>query len=115
MGALANYKTILTTAVANAGTLVIAAYPAGSSQATLNGTNGGRVTINDNDTYPQAASGAGTVAITYGASTITITNNSGVTWPAGASLIASFGRTDRNGGYNLVIGTTADTAKAGNL
>lgn len=100
MGSLANIKTILGTAVANAGTVVVA-YPAGTNQALLTGTTGGSVAVNANDTYKQAASGAGTVAFTFGASNITITNNSGATWPAGAELIASFGRVDINGSYNL--------------
>lgn len=100
MSALANIKATLAAAVANAGTVVVP-YPAGFVQADLNGTTGGSVAINSNDRWPQAASGAGTVAFTFGASNITITNNSGVTWPASAELIAGFGRRDINGNYNL--------------
>lgn len=102
MGSLANIKTILATAVANAGTVIVP-YPAGTTQAMLTGTTGGSVAISANDVYKQAGSGAGTVAFTFGliGTGITITNNSGVAWPAGAELIASFGRTDINGSYNL--------------
>jgi hypothetical protein len=114
MGSKALFSGRLDTAVANAGTYVVSAYPTGSTQASLTGSTGGGVAISNNDYWPQG-SGAGTVSFTFGASTITITNNSGVTWAAGSTIIASFGRTDRNGSYNLVIGTTADTAKAGNL
>ncbi len=114
MGSKAIFTGRLSADVANAGTFVISAYPAGSTQASLTGSTGGGVAISNNEYWPQG-SGAGTVSFTFGASTITITNNSGVTWVSGSSIIASFGRTDRNGVYNLVIGTTADTAKAGNL
>jgi len=106
--------TTITTAVAPAGTLTVS-YPTGSTQASLTGSIGGSVSINNNDTFPQAASGAGTVAFTFGASNITITNNSGITWQVGDILRAGFGKVPRNGSYNLVIGTTFDTAKAGNL
>lgn len=114
MGAIAITKTTLASAVANAGTVVVS-YPAGQTQASLQNSIGGVVAVANNESYKQAASGAGTVAFAFGASNVTITNNSGVTWPAGAELIISFGRVDRNGSYNLVIGTAADTAKAGNL
>lgn len=111
MGAIANVKQTLAAAVANAGTVVIAAYPAGTDKALLDGTAGGVVAVNST-TYKQGA-GAGTVAIAYGASSITITNNTGETWPAGADFVASFGRTDKNGSYNLVIGTGRQDAAAG--
>ena len=99
MSAIANVKILLATAVAPAGT-VTSAYPAGIVQADLTGTTGGKVAV-DHDVFPQAASGAGTVAITFGASNITLTNNSGVTWPVGATVIASFGSVDIKGSYNL--------------
>lgn len=91
--AIASITAVLAAAVANAGTVTIP-YPAGQTQASLASSTGGMVVINNNMVYPQAASGAGTVALTFGASDITITNNSGETWPAGASLIASFGAKD---------------------
>lgn len=115
MGAIANQKYVLPAAVANAGTVVIPAYPAGFVQADLSATVGGRVAVNSNDVYPQAASGAGTVLFTFGASTITLTNNSGIPWPAGSELIVSYGVNNRNGSYNLTIGTAYNQAKAGNL
>ncbi len=114
MSAIANVTTTLASAVADAGTVVISAYPTGTVQATLLGSTGGEVMINDANRWPQG-SGAGTVAFTFGASTITITNNSGVTWALGSKLIASFGVTARKGSYNLTIGTEYNQAKAGNL
>ncbi len=119
MGALANTSTVLASAVANAGTVVVN-YPAGQSQGTLIGSTGGKVAINNNDVYPQAGSGVA-VTFTFGASNITITNNTGVSWPANSTLIASFGDNTEDGSYNPDIrvdaivpltaatGTTGDT------
>lgn len=119
MGALANASAVLGSAVANGGTLTVS-YPSGQSQGTLIGSTRGRVAINNNDVYPQAGSGAA-VAFTFGASNITITNNTGVTWPAGATLLASFGDNTDDGSYNADVrvdaivaltaatGTTSDT------
>jgi hypothetical protein len=96
MGAIANAKFTLAAAVANAATVTMA-YPAGTTQASLTGSTGGSVMVGQDGPYRQ---GVG-VEIAFGASLITITNNTGFTWPAGAELIASFGRTDINGSYNL--------------
>lgn len=93
-------KVTLATAVANAGTVTVP-YPAGQTQDSLTGSTGGSVAVGDNDVFPQAASGAGTVAFAFGASNITITNNTGVTWPIGTVITAGFGRVDINGNYNL--------------
>lgn len=100
MGALANAKTILAAAVANGGTITFA-YPAGTDQDffTDSGPNAGQVVVNQ-QTFPEGT-GAGTVAIAYGASNITVTNNTGAAWPVQAEVFASFGRTDINGSYNL--------------
>jgi hypothetical protein len=72
--------------VANSGTITNIAYPAGTNQAFFTGGNassGSVAVVNENDVYRQTASQIG---VTYGASTITVTNSSGVTWPAGATL-----------------------------
>lgn len=85
---------VLTSAVNNAATLTVA-YPAGTNQAFFTGANAagsGQAVLNDNDVFPQAASGAGTVAFTYGSSDITVTNNSGATWPIGAKVTFMFDR-----------------------
>lgn len=102
MSSLAVTRAVLAAQVNNAGTVVIP-YPAGTNQASLITSTGGEVVVNDNDRYPQALSGGGTVAFTFGASDITITNNSGVTWPAASTILASFGSSDFEGRYNAGI------------
>jgi len=112
--------TTLATAVANGGTVVLD-YPAGTTQATFIGANAapntGAVVLNNNEVYPEAASGV-RVAISYGASNVTITNNTGATWPAGSTIRAQFGRVgnDRPGfqpgpavtALTTAFGTAAD-------
>lgn len=119
MGALANTSAVLASAVTDSNTVTVA-YPAGKTQGDLIGSTGGRVVINNNDAYPQAGSGAA-VVFTFGSSNITITNNTGVTWAAGSTLLASFGDNTEDGSYNPDIrvdaivpltaatGTTGDT------
>ena len=99
MSSLAVAKAVLAAAVANNQTVAIP-YPAGFTQAFLIGSTGGSLAVNNNDRFPQAPSGAGTVAFAFGADTITITNNSGVTWPVGAELIVGFGDSQIGGTYN---------------
>ena len=103
MGSLGTTKVTLSSAVANGATLTVA-YPTGLDRAALSGTTGGAAALNNNDTFPQAASGTGTVAFAFGASNITVTNNSGIAWAAGSELIFSFGKTSRNGSYNVTVG-----------
>lgn len=99
MSAKGNSKITLAAAVATAGTVTMP-YPTGLVQADLANTTSGQIAVG-NDVFPQAASGAGTVALAFGASSITVTNNSGIAWPAGSEVIGSFGRIDINGSYNL--------------
>lgn len=99
MGALGNSKTVLAADVADGATVTVP-YPAGLAQADLTDSTGGVVAVGNNDVWPQG-NGDGTVALTFGASNVTVTNNSGITWPAGAEVIASFGQVDINGSYNL--------------
>ena len=112
MGSLGYTKTTLASAVANGATLTVA-YPTGTDRTVLSGTVGGVAALNDNDTFPQAASGTGTVAYAFGASNITVTNNSGISWPIGAVMTFSFGQTSRNGSYNLTVGGDKLQAAAG--
>jgi|SRR5690625_900916 len=101
MSALGNSRTVLAADVADGATVTVP-YPAGLAQADLADSTGGVVAVNENDVWEQDQdAGDGTVAFAFGASNITVTNNSGVTWMAGADLIASFGRVDINGSYNL--------------
>lgn len=96
--ATANAKTTLTATVANAGTFTVA-YPAGFTQAMLTGTTLGQMALKSGEVFPQGT-GAGTVAFAFGASTITVTNNTGNTLPIG-DVFLSFGAVDINGAYNL--------------
>ena len=84
-------ELLLASAVADDGAVTGIAYPSGTNQAFFTGGNAastGVAIINNNDVYEQAASDIG---ITYGASTITLTNTSDVTWPAGASVTLQLG------------------------
>lgn len=105
MASLVTARATLATAVTNTSTVVIA-YPSGWTQARLLGTTGGSLTLANNERFPQAASGAGTVAFTFGASDITITNNSGITWPAFAEIIVGFGTKDEQGRYTVDLNVT---------
>lgn len=109
MGAIANTTATLASAVADDGTFTVA-YPAGSTRQSLRDTTGGSIAIGQNDVWDEGASG---VEFTYGASNITVTNRSGVTWAAGSDVVISFGQTGRNGSYNLTLGTGADQAAPG--
>jgi hypothetical protein len=81
----------LATAVADDGTVTGIAYPSGTNQAFFTGgaaSATGVAIINENDVYTEAASKIG---ITYGASTITLTNTSDVTWPTESTVILQLG------------------------
>ncbi len=108
MPAIANQTVVLASAVTNTSTVVVA-YPTGMTQARLIGSTGGQLN-HAGVTYPQAASGAGTFAITFGASDITITNNSGVTWAAQDQIIISYGDTSLSGSYDTSMRQAAPVA-----
>lgn len=84
----------LASAVAASGGTFTVSYPSGTSQATFNaglaGTNA-FIVVNGNDKYSGANFG-----ISYGASNITVTNNSTQAWPAGASYILNLDVRDGN-------------------
>jgi hypothetical protein len=85
-------EVVLSSAVADAGTVTLA-YPAGTTQASFIGANAsadGAVIVNDNDFYEEKVSGV-RVNFTYGGSDITLTNNTGVSWPAGSRIRAQLG------------------------
>lgn len=84
---------VLSADVANAGTVTVN-YPTGTNQAFFTGDNAsatGAVVVNENEVYPEAVSGV-RINLSYGASNITLTNNTGVTWPAGSRLRVQLGR-----------------------
>lgn len=109
MGALAVTTVTLASAVANNGTVAIN-YPTGFTQAALAGTTGGKLSVDDGQigTFNQ---GAGGFSFTLGAQ-ITITNLSGITWPAGSKVIVSFGTDPYRGSYNLTLGGSDGQAQA---
>lgn len=84
-------ELVLAAAVANSGTVTGIAYPSGTNQAFFtsgNASASGVAVVNGNDVYPEAAA---KVSISYGAATITLTNSSGVSWPAGSDLLLQLG------------------------
>jgi hypothetical protein len=95
MSALANKKHTLASAVAQAANFTTT-YPSGTVQADLIQSTGGRLVI-DGSVYKQ---GAGGFTLTFGASNITVVNDSGVTWAAGSEVILSFGTSDKAGSFN---------------
>lgn len=109
MGAKANKTHTMAATVADDATFTTT-YPTGHSQATLRGSTGGVLVI-DSAVYEQDdASG---VEFLFGASTITITNRTGVSFAEGEEVLLSFGRTDRNGSYNVTVGDEQGQAAAG--
>lgn len=102
MSSLGIVTATLASAVANNGTVAVA-YPTGQTAQSLSGSVGGDLTIDDGagGAFEQAAGG---FSVAYGASTITITNLSGLTWAAGAILRLSLGTVPRLGSYNVTIG-----------
>ena len=116
---------VLGSAVANAGTVTVP-YPAGTNQAFFTGANAaantGAVVLNGNELYPEAGSGV-RINLTYGASDITLTNNTGLSWPAGSTLRVQLGRAgnDRPGfvpgpavtSLTTTVGTASDTIADG--
>lgn len=83
----------LTSAVNNAGTVLVG-YPSGRVQADFIGSNAapntGFVVLNGNEVYIERASGV-RVGLTYNAGDVTVTNNTGVTWPAGSTIQVQMG------------------------
>lgn len=87
----------LTAAVADEGTFTVA-YPSGYDQDALTGATGGEVAVGENDVWDQADPG---FAFSFGASNITVTNNTGAALTAGTELTLSFGEKTVNGSYNV--------------
>lgn len=86
----------LAAAVADEGTFTVA-YPSGYNQAALTGTTGGEVLVGENDVWEQDDPG---FAFAFGASNITVTNDTGATLAAGTELKISFGDRTKDGSYN---------------
>ena len=109
MGAIANKTHTIASNVTNTSTFTTT-YPSGTSQASLQGSTGGRLVYKQAVFKQDATVG---FTLSFGASTITITNNTGVTLAAGEVITLSFGDTTYNGSYNLSVGTAKGQAAAG--
>lgn len=79
------FTTVLNADVANSGTFTIA-YPSGFSQGSFSTgqSSGAYMIVNGNDRYAAADA---KMSVTFGASNITVTNNSGKTLTAGSSVL----------------------------
>jgi len=108
MGSIAVKNHTMAADVTNGNTFTVT-YPSGQTQASLLGTLGGQL-VSNQDKYNQAPSGAGTFAVSFGASNITITNNTGKTLTAGEIIKLSFGKTDRKGSYNGALAAAVPTS-----
>jgi len=98
----------LATAVADSAT-VAPAYPSGSVQADFTGVNAAAVSyllLNDNDRYTEAADD---FDISFGGSTITFTNKTGVTWPAGTKITAGLAKNADVADVTTLEGTLTGT------
>jgi hypothetical protein len=109
MGAVTNKTFTLASAVADDATFTTT-YPTGFTQADLQGSEGGQFGIGQ-DVWDQGADPG--VGISFGATTITITNRTGATFAAGEDVTLSLGSTTRNGSYNLTLGHGYNQAAAG--
>jgi hypothetical protein len=91
-----NVLTFLAADVASAGTFTIP-YPTGTTQqdfdTNLGAPTGGYAIINDSDKW---LGSAGKVSFAFGASLITVTNSSGVTWTANSKVQLQIDRQDGN-------------------
>jgi hypothetical protein len=94
MGTVAAPEFALAAAVASPAGTVAIAYPTGYTQASFTGGNASATAylyLNDNDRFEETAD---EFDISYGASTITITNKTGFTWPIGTNVLVALGKAD---------------------
>lgn len=105
MASLGVVSAVLASAVADDATFTIA-YPTGLTATDLRGSTGGDLTVGDGAYGIWEQADPGFEVTTYGASTITITNRSGISWPAGQTVRVSFGTAPYNNSYNLVLGAS---------
>jgi hypothetical protein len=112
MGAIAVTQVTLATSVADDATFTVA-YPAGSNQAALLASTGGRMVVNGDAAFAQGASG---FTAAFGSSNITVTNTTGAALAAGSVIGISFGDNTQQGRFETgarVRGVTALTAATG--
>lgn len=85
-------ETVLASAVADDGTVTLA-YPAGTAQADFTGSNAsatGVAVVGGNAVYRETDDDG--IALSYGGSNITLTNESTTSWPAGSTLTVQLGQ-----------------------
>lgn len=111
MASLGVVSAVLASAVADDATFTIA-YPTGVTAADLRGSTGGDLTVGDGAYGIWEQADPGFEVTTYGASTITITNRSGISWPAGQTVRVSFGTAPYAGSYALTLGANNGQATA---
>jgi hypothetical protein len=99
-----NYGTIkhgnLVSAVASPAGTVVVAYPAGTVQADYTSTNAGVTSDNIAWIGGKKYTGGTLLGFAYGASNITVTNSTGVTWAAGEEAWFGFPKADPVQRYN---------------
>jgi hypothetical protein len=91
MNITANEFTLAAAVASPAGTVVFA-YPAGYVQADFTSANASAsayLLLNDNDRFEEADD---EFDISYGASTVTLTNKTGYSWPVGTRVLVGMGR-----------------------
>lgn len=99
-------EIVLQAAVANGADLTGIAYPTGTNQAAFQGiytpvAANHVAVLNRNDVIPGAQ-----LTVTFGASTITVTNGTGVSWPIGTRVSFQFDRA----AYPLLVDNSGGTA-----
>jgi len=109
MSSLGYVKQTLAADVANNATVTVS-YPSGQSRSTLAGSSSGDLTINDGQGGAWNE-GAGGFSLVYGASNITVTNLSGVTWTSGSDLRISFGENAPSGSYEANVNGAGGAAQ----
>lgn len=91
---------------ANAGTITFS-YPSGFVQNSFNAglepLNGCYVMVNRNDKLQEDVTGATGIAVSFGASLITVTNNTGATIPAGSLIDMWVDQVDGNSAETFVF------------
>lgn len=107
MGQVASNEIVLASAVASPAGTVAFAYPTGYVQADFTSDNASAsayLLLNDNDRFEEADD---EFDISYGASTVTVTNKTGYSWPIGTRLRVGLARADAVGDFRQA-GAVAD-------